>query len=81
MIALVPIAKKACKERPVLFRLHIQVRSDLVATPGTPQAGVWDFIWSHIREADAFITHPISTFAPQDVPREKLFYLPATSDW
>jgi hypothetical protein len=73
--------KKAAPHRPVLFRSHIQVRGDLIATPGTPQADVWEFIWSHVKLADIFISHPIPAFVPHTVPLEKVAYLPATSDW
>ncbi|POR39211.1 Trehalose synthase-like protein [Tolypocladium paradoxum] len=81
MIGLIPMIKQAAKPRPVLFRSHIQVRSDLIAKDGSPQAEVWDFIWSHVKEADVFISHPISAFVPFAIPREKVAYLPATSDW
>ncbi|GJN86861.1 hypothetical protein PLIIFM63780_010443 [Purpureocillium lilacinum] len=81
MIGLIPMIKNSSTNRPVLFRSHIQVRSDLIATPGTPQAEAWDFIWSHIKDADVFISHPIPAFVPHTVPREKVMYLPATSDW
>lgn len=81
MIGLIPMIKNSSTNRPVLFRSHIQVRSDLIATPGTPQAEAWDFIWSHIKDADVFISHPTPAFVPHTVPREKVMYLPATSDW
>ncbi|KAJ6443650.1 trehalose synthase (Ccg-9) [Purpureocillium lavendulum] len=81
MIGLIPMIKNSPQHRPVLFRSHIQVRSDLIATPGSPQAEAWDFIWSHIKDADAFISHPIPAFVPHTVPRQKVMYLPATSDW
>ncbi|KAM3449343.1 hypothetical protein MY3296_007039 [Beauveria thailandica] len=81
MIGLVPIAKSISKQRPVLFRSHIQIRSDLIATQGTPQRRVWEFIWATIKNADAFICHPIPSFIPQSVTPKKIFYLPATTDW
>lgn len=28
-----------------------------------------------------FISHPIPSFVPEIVPREKVAYLPATTDW
>ncbi|KAJ4165817.1 hypothetical protein LMH87_007432 [Akanthomyces muscarius] len=81
MIGLIPIIKDATVPRPVLFRSHIQIRSDLVSKPGTPQADVWNFIWSHVKKADIFISHPIPCFVPETVPPEKVAYLPASSDW
>lgn len=81
MIGLIPIIKDAAVPRPVLFRSHIQIRSDLVSKSGTPPADVWDFIWSHVKRADIFISHPIPCFVPETVPPEKVAYLPASSDW
>ncbi|ROW17269.1 hypothetical protein VPNG_01405 [Cytospora leucostoma] len=81
MPGLIPLIKKTTPNRPVLYRSHIQIRADLVATEGTPQAEIWDFLWSNIKHADMFISHPIPSFVPHNVPREKVTYLPATTDW
>lgn len=81
MPGLIPIAKKLAPERPVLFRSHIQIRSDLVEIPGTPQADAWDFLWSQIKLADCFISHPVSAFVPHNVPQEIVGYMPASTDW
>ncbi|KAK4131279.1 glycosyltransferase family 4 protein [Trichocladium antarcticum] len=81
MPGLIPLIKKATPDRPVLYRSHIQIRSDLVAKEGSPQADIWDFLWSNIQGCDMFISHPIPIFVPHNVPREKVVYLPATTDW
>jgi glycosyltransferase involved in cell wall biosynthesis len=81
MPGLIPMIKKATPDRPVLYRSHIQIRSDLVAKAGSPQADIWDFLWSNIQGCDMFISHPIPIFVPHTVPREKVVYLPATTDW
>ncbi|KGO69291.1 Glycosyl transferase, family 1 [Penicillium italicum] len=81
MPGLIPIAKKEAPNRPVIFRSHIQIRSDLVDTPGTPQAEAWEFLWNQIKLADCFISHPVKAFVPQDVPTEILGYMPASTDW
>ncbi|KAH6951164.1 hypothetical protein BKA56DRAFT_505774 [Ilyonectria sp. MPI-CAGE-AT-0026] len=81
MLGLIPLIKKITPDRPVLYRSHIQIRSDLVAKAGSPQADIWDFLWSNIQLADMFISHPIPTFVPYTVPREKVVYFPATTDW
>ena len=81
MPGLIPLIKRLTPNRPVLYRSHIQIRSDLVAQPGTPQADIWEFLWSKIQYADMFISHPIPAFVPQNVPVEKVAYLPATTDW
>ena len=81
MPGLIPLIKKLTPDRPVLYRSHIQIRSDLVAEEGSPQADVWEFLWSNIKLADMFISHPIPSFVPHNVPREKVAYLPATTDF
>ncbi|KAH8819226.1 glycosyltransferase family 4 protein [Xylogone sp. PMI_703] len=81
MPGLIPLIKELTPDRPVLYRSHIQVRSDLCDTPGTPQADVWEFLWKKIEQADMFISHPMPEFVPKNVPREKVAYLPATTDW
>lgn len=81
MPGLIPLIKKLTPNRPVLYRSHIQIRSDLTAIAGSPQADIWEFLWSNIQKADMFISHPIPIFVPYTVPREKVVYLPATTDW
>jgi glycosyltransferase involved in cell wall biosynthesis len=81
MPSLVSLAKKLDPERPVIFRSHIQIRSDLVGRHGTNAAEVWEWIWSHVKHADLFVSHPVASFVPTDVPRTRLAYMPATTDW
>ena len=81
MPGLIPMIKRVTPDRPVLYRSHIQIRSDLVAQPGSPQEDIWAFLWDNIKGADMFISHPIPEFVPHNVPREKVVYLPATTDW
>ncbi|KFY93110.1 hypothetical protein V498_04554 [Pseudogymnoascus sp. VKM F-4517 (FW-2822)] len=81
MPSLIPLIKLITPDRPVLYRSHIQVRSDLCNTPGTPQQDIWDHLWSKIAQADLFISHPVPDFIPKNVPAKKVAYLPATTDW
>lgn len=81
MPGLIPMIKRLTPNRPVLYRSHIQIRSDLVAVKGSPQEDIWNFLWGNIKEADMFISHPIPEFVPHTVPEEKRVYLPATTDW
>merc|ERR1712130_936301 len=77
----IPLIKKITPDRPVLYRSHIQMRCDLIAIEGSPQNDIWNYLWSNIRESDMFISHPIPKFVPHNVPKEKVVYLPATTDW
>lgn len=81
MPSLIPLIKLLTPDRPVLYRSHIQVRSDLCEMPGSPQQDIWDHLWSQIEKADMFISHPVPEFVPKSVPVEKVAYLPATTDW
>ncbi|KAF2084662.1 glycosyltransferase family 4 protein [Saccharata proteae CBS 121410] len=79
--SLVKIAKETDPERPVIFRSHIQVRSDLADQEGTPTAEVWQWVWDNVKEANVFISHPVKEFVPSNVDPAKVGWLPATTDW
>ncbi|OQD71943.1 hypothetical protein PENPOL_c001G02647 [Penicillium polonicum] len=81
MPGLIPIARKLAPNRPIIYRSHIQIRSDLVAIPGSPQAEAWEFLWENIKHADCYISHPVSAFVPHNVPEEMVGYMPAATDW
>ncbi|KAG0159460.1 hypothetical protein PDIDSM_6982 [Penicillium digitatum] len=81
MPGLIPIARKLAPNRPIIFRSHIQIRSDLVAEPGSPQAEAWEYLGDNIKHADCFISHPVSAFVPRNVPQEMVGYMPAATDW
>jgi alpha,alpha-trehalose phosphorylase (configuration-retaining) len=81
MPELIPIAKKADPDRQVLFRSHIQIRSDLAAQEGSPTAEVWQYVWRSVSQADLFISHPVREFVPYDIPASMVGYMPATTDW
>ncbi|TFK27390.1 trehalose phosphorylase [Coprinopsis marcescibilis] len=81
MPGLIPLIKKIRPDLPIVYRSHIEIRSDLVHVKGSPQAEVWDYLWNNIQHADLFISHPVSKFVPSDVPLEKLALLGAATDW
>ncbi|KAH9886354.1 family 4 glycosyltransferase [Xylariomycetidae sp. FL2044] len=81
MPGLIPLIKEITPNRPVIYRSHIQIRTDLVAQEGTPQHEAWEYLWNNIQHADVFISHPIPEFVPHNVPKEKVAYMPATTDW
>jgi alpha,alpha-trehalose phosphorylase (configuration-retaining) len=81
MPALVKLSKRIDVDRHVIFRSHIQVRSDLADKAGTPTSDVWKWVWNNIKQADVFISHPVKDFVPSSVDTKKVGYLPATTDW
>ncbi|KAI0048555.1 glycosyltransferase family 4 protein [Auriscalpium vulgare] len=81
MPGLIPLIRKVRPEVPIVYRSHIEIRSDLVHQPGSPQEEVWKYLWKNIQLADLFISHPVSKFVPSDVPIEKVALLGAATDW
>ncbi|KAF8121924.1 glycosyltransferase family 4 protein [Boletus edulis] len=81
MPGLIPLIKKVRPELPIVYRSHIEIRSDLVQQKGSPQEGVWQYLWKNIQLADLFISHPVNKFVPSDVPPKKLALLGAATDW
>jgi hypothetical protein len=81
MPGLIPLIKKVRPDLPIIYRSHIEIRSDLVRQKGSPQEGVWDYLWNNIQHSDMFIAHPVAKFVPDPVPRHKLAFLGAATDW
>ena len=81
MPGLIPLIKEITPDRPVIYRSHIEIRSDLVSQEGSPQKEAWGYLWDDIKMADAFISHPVAKFVPHDVPKEMVGYMPAATDW
>lgn len=81
MPGLIPLIRKLRPNIPVIYRSHIEIRSDLVHIPGSPQEEVWKYLWNNIKLADLFISHPVNKFVPSDVPLEKVALLGAATDW
>jgi len=81
MPGLIPLIKKVRPDVPIIYRSHIEIRSDLVHIAGSPQEEVWKYLWNNIQHADLFISHPVNKFVPSDVPPKKLTLLGAATDW
>lgn len=77
---LIPHIRQINPAAKVLYRSHIQIVAELANREGTPQRTTWSFIWNKAKEADCFISHPMEMFIPDDVPADKIFYMPATTD-
>jgi hypothetical protein len=81
MPGLIPLIRKTRPNLPIIYRSHIEIRSDLVDRPDSAQKEVWDYLMQRIQGADVFISHPVSKFVPKSVPLDIVGLLPATSDW
>ena len=56
MPGLIPLIRKVRPEVPIVYRSHIEIRSDLVHKAGSPQEEVWKYLWNNIQHADLFIS-------------------------
>lgn len=56
MPGLIPLIRKIRPEVPIVYRSHIEIRSDLVHVAGSPQEEVWKYLWKNIQLADLFIS-------------------------
>ncbi|EJD52898.1 trehalose phosphorylase [Auricularia subglabra TFB-10046 SS5] len=81
MPGMIPLIKEKRPELPIIYRSHIEIRSDLVHQAGSPQEEVWQYLWNNIQLSDLFISHPVNKFVPSDVPTEKVGLMPACTDW
>lgn len=81
MPGLIPLIKEHRPEVKVIYRSHIELRSDLIGVEGSPQAEVWKFLWDRIKFADVFISHPVDKFVPAEVPMSMVGMMPACTDW
>ncbi|KAF5327802.1 hypothetical protein D9619_004710 [Psilocybe cf. subviscida] len=81
MPGLIPLIKKLRPEMPIVYRSHIEIRSDLIEIPGSPQEEVWNYLWNNIQLADVFVSHPVNNFVPKNVPMEMVGLLNASTDW
>ena len=81
MPGLIPMIKEARPDVKVIYRSHIEIRSDLITQAGSAQEEVWKFLWDRIKLADVFISHPVDGFVPEDVPADMVALMPAATDW
>ncbi|RIB23632.1 Glycosyltransferase Family 4 protein [Gigaspora rosea] len=78
---IIPHIKRLNPTCKIIYRSHIEICADLIRNdPNGPQAEVWDFLWGFISQADLFVSHPIANFVPDNIPREKVVLLPASTD-
>ncbi|KAJ2610284.1 hypothetical protein H4S08_003682 [Coemansia sp. RSA 1365] len=81
LCAIIPRIRKLNPAARIIYRSHIEVRSDLASLAGSMQHDLWDFLWSgFISHSDLFISHPVAGFIPPRVPHAKVALLPAATD-
>ncbi|ORX73801.1 hypothetical protein DL89DRAFT_280346 [Linderina pennispora] len=79
--AIIPRIRKLNPTARVIYRSHIEIRSDLASIEGSMQYDLWDFLWGgFINQSDLFISHPVAGFIPPRVPHSKVALMPAATD-
>ncbi|RKP35012.1 hypothetical protein BJ085DRAFT_17728 [Dimargaris cristalligena] len=80
LAGIIPRIKESNPNCKIIFRSHIEIRSDLVAIEGSPQHDTWSFLWQFIKHADLFISHPVAGFIPPWVEHSRVVLMPASTD-
>ncbi|KAJ1964178.1 hypothetical protein GGI12_001582 [Dipsacomyces acuminosporus] len=79
--AIIPRIRKLNPNARVIYRSHIEIRSDLASVVGSMQYDLWDFLWGgFINSSDVFVSHPVAGFIPPRVPHAKVVLMPAATD-
>jgi len=76
---LVPLIKRDNPSAKIIYRSHIQILTENLQK-SEQMRNVWGFLWETLRYVDYFVSHPIESAAPADVPREKIVFQPAGTD-
>ncbi|KFG27263.1 uncharacterized protein NESG_00341 [Nematocida ausubeli] len=79
------LAKVIKKDAPnvlIIYRSHIQIRTDLIGKSTDPNNltamdNLWQFLWESLTHADYFVSHPFEETVPKDVPAHKVIFQPA----
>ena len=67
----------SCK---IIYRSHTQLYTHLIDKENTVQNQTWKFLGKNILKADLFVSHPIKSFVPGNVPKGKVVFMPPTTD-
>lgn len=77
---LIPFIKKQHPGVKIIYRSHIQIESSLIEKKRSSQQLTWKFLWENIRLSDLFVSHPIPSFVPNNVPKQITAYMPPATD-
>ncbi|KAI9011642.1 hypothetical protein DFJ74DRAFT_305376 [Hyaloraphidium curvatum] len=80
VLCMLPHIKKLVPSAKIIFRCHIEIRTDLLLDPTAPISETWSYLWSFARHADLFVFHPVARFIPPEVPRERCVVMCPTTD-
>ncbi|KAJ3118914.1 hypothetical protein HDU96_006565 [Phlyctochytrium bullatum] len=76
----IPHIRKVNPEVVLIYRSHIEIRSELVEDPATQAHHNWQYLWQFISQCDFFISHPVPNFVPACIPRQNMLFMGASTD-
>lgn len=77
------LIKHIKKENPdckIIYRSHIQIDTEKLQEKGSVNRKVWNYLYQNIQFADKFVSHPIEHFVPDNIPKDIVVEIPATTD-
>ncbi|KAI3649611.1 hypothetical protein MP228_005243 [Amoeboaphelidium protococcarum] len=73
--------KQVNTDAKIIYRSHIEIRTDLIDRSGSRQAALWDYMRQYIDQCDLFISHPVQSFVPRSlIGKLPVKYMPASTD-
>ncbi|MCK5321278.1 glycosyltransferase [Candidatus Pacearchaeota archaeon] len=72
--------KKVNPDAKIIYRSHTQLDTGLIDEKGTVQHDTWNFVHNNLKDIDLFASHPIEHFVPKNVDKEKVLFMPPTTD-
>jgi len=81
LCALIPVIKRDNPKCFVAYRSHIQIDSQLINQGSNLHHRTFSYLWDNfLRFADVFIAHPFDSAVPDMVPKDRVGFMPATTD-
>jgi len=80
LCGIMPKIRKLNPRARLIYRSHIEINEDLVKEDGSNAQHCWEFLYQFIKEADLFVSHPVSGFIPPNLDKSNVVLIPAATD-
>lgn len=79
---MIPALKISNPTATIVYRSHIELRTDLMRKKHSIQSIVWKYLWNNIKNCDVFVSHPVESFIPDEIETSqmKIIMTPAVTD-
>jgi hypothetical protein len=80
LAAMIPKLRELNPNARFIYRNHIQTDRDKMATPGSPQNRIYEYLRDtcQVGDVDTYVAHPVEQFVPYNTPN--VAYMPPTSE-